>query len=871
MEQNLHQSRLFSKTTPATPVGFYSGDKPNSTLRSFTEQHLKQRGKLGNTPPETPVAFTQSIKVKRTTKIFNMHGYWSKKPHDAIRQYIRHYTRPGDLILDPFCGSGGTILSAQLEGRRGIGIDLSPAATFFASTLCSAPPLDAFTANFTAIMRKLRDAYSWLYEWPHDGRLHQIHFGISSMKFKCPKCLKVVSLYRCGGDEEGARCPHEGCGHKIKTNQEKLGFQVDEWHLTLGHGKHFIVKIDGAENAHEGRVQERIGQELLVHQPPILKFPRAGRTQVLSARGIDDMVKLYTPRNLLALCLYRDECLKIGDTRLRNALLFVLTACCLKCSRMMGLNSDGIGRIQKNGLIVQLIVKDVNVFDFLEIAHKGIAAGFDAIEAERQSGPEDSRFSTQSATQLDQCLDSSIDYIFTDPPYGERVQFWESNQVWEAWLGFDSNWQDQEVIVNHIRGLEQDHWTQSFRRSMEECFRVLREGCWITLTYNDRETWPILQDVMFGVGFEPDGSTSAVAMETTAKSEKQSKGEDNTIRDLVVNFRKPRTGERHSSVHFTGEEDGRTFQQKALAVIRGFLKANPGSTKNRISDELISHLVRKRQLEAHDFESLLHQVADEVKEPAKKNLFENEDPDLLGGHEISRWFLKDTEAGAEDAETGTADAAANSIYSFLAEKSAQHFREAEVALSQLELQLATEQRLLQAVDRGDSSESRPRLMREIRLLTEKREKLRMEQSEWEKQALPYNDIHEFFLYVEPRPRSTLEELLEDYCYQTDEGNWRPPLTEAEKKEKGSERQRAVRRKIQRFCNLLEAGEAISENQRPDAPTLAEWIRHCRRTGLHAQGRLLYERGGDLSALGEQAQVDVEEDYQVCVKHLTNKQ
>ena len=86
-----------------------------------------------------------------------------------------------------------------------------------------------------------------------------------------------------------------------------------------------------------------------------------------------------------------------------------------------------------------------------------------------------------------------------------------------------------------------------------------------------------------------------------------------------------------------------------------------------------------------------------------------------------------------------------------------------------------------------------------------------------------------------------------------------------------ERQRAVRRKIQRFCNLLESGEAMQEDQRPDSSTLAEWLRHCRRTGLHAQGKLLYERGGlDLNALNEQAQVDVEEDYQVCVKQLANR-
>lgn len=41
-----------------------------------------------------------------------MHTYWSKKPHDAIRQYIRHYIKPSDLVLDPFCGFGGTALAA---------------------------------------------------------------------------------------------------------------------------------------------------------------------------------------------------------------------------------------------------------------------------------------------------------------------------------------------------------------------------------------------------------------------------------------------------------------------------------------------------------------------------------------------------------------------------------------------------------------------------------------------------------------------------------------------------------------------------------------------------------------------------------------
>ena len=90
-----------------------------------------------------------------------------------------------------------------------------------------------------------------------------------------------------------------------------------------------------------------------------------------------------------------------------------------------------------------------------------------------------------------------------------------------------------------MRGLGEDHWRRLFDSSMKECHRVLKPGRWITLTYNDRETWPVLQDVMLDIGFIPDGSREPIAMETTAKSEKQGKGEDNTLRDLVINLRKP--------------------------------------------------------------------------------------------------------------------------------------------------------------------------------------------------------------------------------------------------------------------------------------------------------------------------------------------
>src|SRR5512136_1326912 len=142
------QPTLFHRDIPKMPDGYYSSG-PNPKLRQFVEEHATPYDLAAddyNMPP-----FDQPITTTKATAIYNMHTYWSKKPHDAIQQYIRHHTGPGDLVLDPFCGSGGTILSAQLEGRKGIGIDLSPAASFFASTLCSAPPLDSFATTFAGI------------------------------------------------------------------------------------------------------------------------------------------------------------------------------------------------------------------------------------------------------------------------------------------------------------------------------------------------------------------------------------------------------------------------------------------------------------------------------------------------------------------------------------------------------------------------------------------------------------------------------------------------------------------------------------------------------------------------------------------------
>src|SRR5262249_37824904 len=146
---------------PAMPEGYYSGDQPNPHLRAFVKAHLAQHPYDPEADTYDVPAFTTPIETTKATAIYNMHTYWSKKPHDAIRQYIRHYTQPGDLVLDPFCGSGGTALAALMEGRATIATDRSPAATFITKNYCTPVDVIELRLAFDELKKKAQPEIDW--------------------------------------------------------------------------------------------------------------------------------------------------------------------------------------------------------------------------------------------------------------------------------------------------------------------------------------------------------------------------------------------------------------------------------------------------------------------------------------------------------------------------------------------------------------------------------------------------------------------------------------------------------------------------------------------------------------------------------------
>lgn len=840
--KNVIEQKLFKSKVAKMPEGYYSGDQPNPNLRAFVEAHLREKPYDPRSDTYNVSAFDKPIETTKATAIYNMHTYWSKKPHDAIRQYIRHYTEPGDLVLDPFCGSGGTALAALMEGRKAIAIDRSPAATFITKNYCTPVDVDELKKAFKELKERVKPQLDWLYETRCDrcGGKATTAYTVYSQVFECPRCLSRVPLFDCveaegitkaGKPKKINACPYcleREVVEEISTRGDKYGSVPVLVSYICEEGckpkrdsrrhndpdpvkREYFVKYDLAklQEIEERDIPYWYPTDRMMHAPDDQECWGAEWRPGRNFRTVDE---LFTKRNLWALAAILDGIKMSRSKDITDALLFCWNSILLNVSRMTT-NRDKLGFLKGTYYLPQTC-RCTNVWGTIENKFRMMLKGWNDINSHENL---DLIISTDDATKI-KIGANSMDYIFTDPPYADKEQYGELNFVWEAWLEFDTYWHDDEIIINEIRGKTVDEWAELMRMVMSECYRVLKPGRWLSLCYHDTSegTWALVQDIMAEAGFVTDKQDATLFIDTNQKSYNQKNSDKVNKRDLVINFRKPKPGELTSgTVSLTGTEDTTTFREKLHMIVREYLTAHPGSTKDRIYDEVVSRMVRTGQMEAHNFEDLLRQVADEIKEPVKMNLFEHEEPNLFGTHEIGRWYLKETETVVDKAETAKEDAAAQHVGRFI----------------------------------RDWLEKHP-----------------------EKEGVHYSDIFEHYIAylgtLKDRPRRQLQDLLVDYFYKTEEGTYRLPANEEEERAKAQGRAAGINRRIKRYVIFLEQGVPVPEKEIPGDATIAQWIRSCKRSGLYREGKLLYEKGGlNLENLSEEAAVNVEEDYQVCVRMI----
>ena len=197
---------------------------PNPFIKDFIRENGTPYDEATDDYHREP--FAADVSEGKNDPVYMAHSYHTKVPHKAIMRYILHYTKPGDIVFDGFCGTGMTgvaaqlcdspepIFKAQIEhempqvqwgARRAILNDLSPAATFIAFNYTSSFDSHDFVAEAERILSECENEYGWMYETRHtpsNGEpvlditgsqvMGKINYIIWSDVFVCPSCGQEI-------------------------------------------------------------------------------------------------------------------------------------------------------------------------------------------------------------------------------------------------------------------------------------------------------------------------------------------------------------------------------------------------------------------------------------------------------------------------------------------------------------------------------------------------------------------------------------------------------------------------------------------------------------------------------------------------------
>ena len=442
--------------------------------------------------------------------IYAMHKYWAKKPHNLINEYIQKNSKKNDIVLDPFSGSGISLIESYNSKRKAIGIDINPTAFAITKGILTPIDIEKFENEFLKLEKECKEQINSFYKIKRDNKTFVgTHFvwmngKLDEVRYKNGRMQKL----------------------KPKPSDVRLAKS-----FTYAKIKQFYPKDKLFDNRR------------------------------INANSKSRICDLFTPRNTTALAILLDKINKIRDKNTREIFRLCFSSMLGQTSKMVFVINNTITENGKKKLSTRKIGSwiigywvpnehfELNVWNCFVTRYMKILSA-KKIQQEKFGKPEfattfqtlkkrDILLINKSAIEgLKKIPSNSVDYIITDPPHGDRIPYLELSQMWNSWLKNKVNYKNEIIISNaQNRNKDIENFLKLLEKTMKEMARVLKPNKRLTLIFNthSERTWQEIFDFTKDIGLKIDDIST---MNYSRNSVVQEHKENGLRFDFVLTFKK---------------------------------------------------------------------------------------------------------------------------------------------------------------------------------------------------------------------------------------------------------------------------------------------------------------------------------------------
>ncbi len=430
----------------------------------------------------------KKVRKQEAKRHFGVNSYFTRQSWDILQKYIKNFTKPNDVVLDSFGGSGVTLIESLMLGRKAIHIDLNPASIFLVESVIAPVKLNELNDAFDRVKKKFMENE--------------------------PQT-----------DED------------IKTALQKYPY------------------------------------------PKGFKLPKGS--------DVETIEKLFSDEQLAKLALLKFLILQEKDKNVRKSLLLAFYNTVTICNLTFHDNPKGGGN--HFGFYYRYRIAPTpafkNVIEVFEGKYKRVLSAKNEIKSFiNEKTISNAQIIRGTATNLEKVEMESVDYIYTDPPYGANIPYLDLSTIWNAWLDFIVKKEDYafEAIEGGELQKTKDDYSNLLAESIREMYRVLKFNHWMSFVFahKDPAFWHIIVDTAEKIGFEYVGAVKQNNGQSTFK--KRQNPFVILSGQLIINFKKVRNPKSIMKADL-----GADITDLIIQSIEGIIAKNSGATLEEINDELI--------------------------------------------------------------------------------------------------------------------------------------------------------------------------------------------------------------------------------------------------------------------------------------------